>query len=148
MEFGTQKVASWSQTSTNFSETVSATRSATWIASWNLDFTQLTFFKNDVTIQHALFYPFSSSSTVTMTLTRPMLNKQGQQGSTQHLQLPIHTHAHTQTYINIQRVNTEMRFMVKNISSTSIPVQKAKKTTRRLYLKYATELLVEISQAR
>jgi len=39
-----------------------------------------------------------------MTLT--MLNKQGQQGSNQHLQLPVHTHAHTRTYINIQRVNT------------------------------------------
>ena len=36
-----------------------------------------------------------------------MLNKQGQQGSNQHLQLPILTHAHTQTYKNnIHKVNT------------------------------------------
>ena len=34
-----------------------------------------------------------------------MINKQGQQGSNQHLQLPVHTHAHTNIYTNIQTVN-------------------------------------------
>jgi len=36
-----------------------------------------------------------------MTLT--MLNKQGQQGSNQHLQLPIHAHAHAHKHISIYK---------------------------------------------
>jgi len=36
-----------------------------------------------------------------------MLNKQGQQGSNQHLQLPIHTHARTRTNIYQSRLMSE-----------------------------------------